>query len=160
MSTPLTKRMFENARVFGIRSCTIRPSFTEKARKVSHNGRWYNKQGEYLGWGDLDSADLKSILQGMAPDEVFYVLPESAMFGENLLGRDRENIGVAYCIEKFVFAIFNGRVHLVDQWDLHEAGDTLMLGEGENGVEVFYINREGMVQDFIKQPVFMDRKER
>lgn len=159
MSTPLTRRMFENARVFGIRSGTIRPSFTMKARKVSHNGRWYNKQGEYLGWGDLDSADLKSILQGMPEDEVFYVLPESAMFGENLQGRDRENIGVGYCVEKFVFAIFNGRVHLVDQWNLHEAGDTIMLGEGENGVEVFYIQREGMVQDFIKQPVFLQRKE-
>lgn len=26
-----------------------------------HNGRWFNGKGEYLGWGDLCSCDLKRI---------------------------------------------------------------------------------------------------
>lgn len=42
-----------------------------------HNGRWFNGDGEYLGWGDLSKSDIRRIMEMIQLSEMFVVLYES-----------------------------------------------------------------------------------
>lgn len=60
--------------LFGLRCGQMR------TRRVVHNGGWYNRNGEKLGWGDLSNEDLRQIATGLEGGEVFIVLPETESF--------------------------------------------------------------------------------
>ena len=45
-----------------------------------HNGGWYNKKGEKLGWGDISADDLIHLSNTLPEWEEFYILPERASF--------------------------------------------------------------------------------
>ena len=79
----LTKGMYAArpaSELFGLREGQCR------GNDFVHNGGWYNKQGEKLGWGDLEPADILRIRNQLEYDELFVVLPESASFWA--FGRD------------------------------------------------------------------------
>lgn len=46
------------------------------ADELVHNGRWFNRRGEYLGWGDLDEQSIRAIRDGLTGDEMFLVMTE------------------------------------------------------------------------------------
>ena len=45
-----------------------------------HNGGWYNKLGEKIGWGDLSNEDFLTIRAGVEPGECFIILSEADSF--------------------------------------------------------------------------------
>jgi hypothetical protein len=50
-----------------------------RAVRVIQNGGWYNRFGEWIGWGDLSPDDFRNIAAGLIGDERFIVLRESDM---------------------------------------------------------------------------------
>ncbi|MCI0479430.1 hypothetical protein L0Y59_02700 [Candidatus Uhrbacteria bacterium] len=56
---------------FGMSSGQIR------GHDLVHNGSWFNRAGEKLGWGDLSPLDLLRIAVELEGDEAFIVLSES-----------------------------------------------------------------------------------
>ena len=50
------------------------------ARGLIHNSGWYNVDGEKIGWGDLSVDDVKNIMDGLEPYQVFIVLGEIESF--------------------------------------------------------------------------------
>ena len=66
---------FENAsQLFGLRCGQIR------GKDFVHNGGWYNKAGEKLGWGDLSVEDFQRIRRELEEGEMFIILGESDSF--------------------------------------------------------------------------------
>lgn len=55
---------------FGMRQSQIR------AHEICHNAGWYNKNGEKIGWGDLDGRDFIRIMEELPEGEFFIVLGE------------------------------------------------------------------------------------
>jgi hypothetical protein len=48
--------------------------------KYAHNSGWYNREGDKLGWGDLDAEDFKRIQASLEDNELFLVLGEGDSF--------------------------------------------------------------------------------
>lgn len=48
--------------------------------KLVHNGGWYNRNGEKLGWGDLSTDDFLRIRRDLPETELFVVLHEQESF--------------------------------------------------------------------------------
>lgn len=97
-----------------------------RGHELSHNGGWYNRQGEKLGYGDLDANDFRRIARDLDPGEVFIVLSESDSFWNFVTGYvavgalcttkpDVEAPGIDYVIEHARFVITRGRVMIVRQ---------------------------------------------
>lgn len=49
-----------------------------REQRIVHNGGWYNRACEKLGWGDLNAGDLLRISHSLQKEEFFVVLPESS----------------------------------------------------------------------------------
>jgi len=47
---------------------------------VAHNGGWYNKEGEKIGWGDLSFVDAVKVAQELDEGEMFIVMLEHDSF--------------------------------------------------------------------------------
>lgn len=76
----LTKGMYgtefdSRSRLFGLACGQMRVR-----RTFGHNAGWYNKKGEKIGWGDLETKDIKNIQNEINEDELFIILSESASF--------------------------------------------------------------------------------
>jgi hypothetical protein len=72
--------------LFGLRCGQMR------ADDIIHNGGWYNRQGEKLGWGDLSETDLYRIAAELEPGELFIVLPEGASYWDfGVVGKPKAN---------------------------------------------------------------------
>jgi hypothetical protein len=101
-----------------------------------HNGGWYNKKGQKLGWGDLSPDSFADIAQHLPADEVFIVLPESAShwdfvkFTETHMVVDAtaENPGPTYCAEKASYFVHGGVVYKV----ISKYDSKAKAGEQEN----------------------------
>jgi hypothetical protein len=66
---------FERAsNLFGLSCGQIR------GKDFVHNGGWYNKLGEKLGWGDLSTDDFFRIRRELEEGEMFIILDESDSF--------------------------------------------------------------------------------
>ena len=73
----LTKRMYyDGSKLFGLRNERM------SGFELIHNGGWYNKEGEKLGWGDLSQANLDRIAGELEDGELFIVLGEHDSFWE------------------------------------------------------------------------------
>lgn len=47
-----------------------------RSNDLVHNGGWYNREGQKLGWGDLSPRDLMYIAEVLKSDEILIVLGE------------------------------------------------------------------------------------
>ncbi len=126
----LTKGMYAAppiSELFGLRQGQCR------SNDFVHNGGWYNKQGEKLGWGDLEPADILRIRNQLEDDEMFVVLPEGASFwafgkdvGSRCLagGVDATHLeqyapGVDYMVENAKYVIARHKIYdLRDFWEV------------------------------------------
>lgn len=76
MADELIERMFQRSRDhvpsrrFGIHEGQC------LADDFVHNGRWFNRHGHYLGWGDLSERDLNTIANELEDGELFLVMRE------------------------------------------------------------------------------------
>jgi hypothetical protein len=125
----LTKGMFgeqfkPQSPAFGIRCGQMR------GNDFVHNGGWYNRQGEKLGWGDLSHDDLRNLRDQLDEGQLFIILGESDSFWNfvteiGVIGSmcavkpDINAPGPAYVAEHARFIIAHGRLILVDRWASH-----------------------------------------
>ncbi len=123
----LTKGMFGSefnaaSPRFGIRSGQMR------CPELVHNGGWYNRAGEKLGWGDLSDADLRRIKEELTEGEMFIVLYEQDAFW-NFVNWNPGTIGSMcrtdqtadapgsdYIAEKAFLLITPDAIHFVDKY--------------------------------------------
>lgn len=95
--------------------------------ECAHNGGWYNKAGEKLGWGDLNSQQVLRISQEIQEWEVFYVLPEGASHWDFVrwskkndmsytVAPDASAPGVKYVQEKCMWVIKRGEILRVSDY--------------------------------------------
>ncbi len=120
----LTKGMYGNefgskSNLFGLRCGQCRYD------SLVHNGGWYNKTGERLGWGDLSLEDFLRVYGEVADDELFVVLGEVGSFWNfvkhpgtiGALARTKPGIeepGRDYIAEHARFIIGHHRFYVVD----------------------------------------------
>ncbi len=82
-----------------------------------HNGGWYNKEGEKLGWGDLSEADLITIRDGLEESDVFIILSEMDSYWNFPVQAKQEGTseapGKKYVAEHAKFYITKGTIHSV-----------------------------------------------
>ena len=99
-----------------------------RSQDFVHNGGWYNRLGEKLGWGDLSPEDVQRISHEVADEELFIILYESDSFWNfvtrpGIIGSmsavkpDVEAPGVDYVVEKCCFIIARDRLFYVDPFD-------------------------------------------
>lgn len=94
-----------------------------------HNGGWYNKAGEKLGWGDLSPDDFRRILQELEEGELFIILYERDSFwnfvthNPGIIGSmcttkpTAEAPGVDFVAEKCAYIIAaRGQLYYTDCW--------------------------------------------
>ena len=126
MAQQLTKGIYghefkPSSDLFGLRCGQIR------GKDFVHNGGWYNKQGEKLGWGDLSPADFLRISNEVADGEFFIILYESDSFWNfvtrpGIIGSmaavkpDLEAPGVDFVAEKCCFIIAPHQLYYVDRY--------------------------------------------
>lgn len=108
--------------LFGIRCGQMR------ADDFVHNGGWYNKLGERLGFGDLSHDDFRKISEELNKDELFIVLGESDSFwnfvdhNPGLIGSmcgvkpTAEAPGVDYIADKCAYIIGKNQLFFVDRY--------------------------------------------
>lgn len=75
-----------------------------------HNGGWYNKTGEWLGWGDLSPADLRRLVEILEEGEMFVILYES----HRPMVQGQPDTTPAYLAEKAVYVVVKGDLYYVD----------------------------------------------
>lgn len=104
-------------------------------RLAVHNGGWYNHLGEKIGWGDLVVEDLVRIADGLEPDEMFIVLPESTSFwhfveddpgptGSDAQTNEAEaSPGVLFVVHNARWTMMNGQIYWVHDVPEHLALD-------------------------------------
>jgi len=76
-----------------------------------HNGGWYNKVGEWLGWGDLSPLNLKRVAEVLEEGEMFITLGERDRTGSGC-----EDATPTYLAENARFVVTKGVVHHVDRY--------------------------------------------
>lgn len=106
---------------FGLRCGQMR------GRNLVHNGGWYDRWGNKLGWGDLSPDDFRRIAAEIPVDELFVVLGEQESFWEFVekigpigsMSRTRPEIdhpGVEYMVQHAHFIIGRGRLYYIDRY--------------------------------------------
>ncbi len=126
MAQQLTKGVYGHefrpaSNLFGLSCGQIR------SKDFVHNGGWYNRAGEKLGWGDLSVDDFQRIYRELNDDELFIILGERDSFWNfvtrpGLIGSMAETEptveapGVDYVAEKCRFIIGRNGLYLVDEY--------------------------------------------
>lgn len=125
------------------------------SHKWGKNCGWYNKYGQKIGWGDLDTRHIRAIMHEIAPDEVFITMSEQYSFWEFVpnptatLGSMQKTTpehtypGLEYLEEHGWLVIVKDKVH-----NLHNFG----MGEFE-GIKVHPLPREELslfLKDYLK----------
>jgi hypothetical protein len=112
----LTKGIFgEEFRFNGYNEFDLRTGQL-RAKRLCHNVGWYNKLGEKLGWGDLDSADFEKIQKVIPENEWFLILSEQDSFWNfvtklGIIGsmcetsQTEQSPGIEYVLDRFIYAI-------------------------------------------------------
>ncbi len=88
-----------------------------------HNGGWYNKAGEWLGWGDLSPSDLERIAAVIEDDELFVIVHES----DRPRGKGQPDMTPAELAKKAVYVVTKGRFHLVDREGYYTGNEDVNL---------------------------------
>jgi hypothetical protein len=117
----LTKGMYEDGSrdgLFGLWLGQLRGD------ELVHNGGWYNRKGEKLGWGDLSARDLARIAMELKDGELFVILGEQDSYWnfvkKNDFVRGRTEVrpevdapGIGYVAEKCRYIIAPGVLYFV-----------------------------------------------
>jgi len=90
-----------------------------------HNGGWYTRTGEKIGWGDLNPADLERIKESLQEGEMFVILGESDSFWNFVSWNDKQGVvdpkeqnpGAKYLREKARFVIVPGKIYSLSRSD-------------------------------------------
>jgi hypothetical protein len=111
-----------------------------RGRDLVHNGGWYNRAGEKLGWGDLEPADFQRIAEELEEGELFIILSESDSFW-NFVTHNPGSIGsrcatsadvnapgVDYVAEKAMYIIGRMELYIVDRWGSNKSDTTRIEG--------------------------------
>ena len=122
--TTLVKGVYGNqfeptSNLFGLRCGQTR------GKDFVHNGGWYNRSGEKLGWGDLSPADFLGISNEVEDGELFIILYESDSFWNfvtrpGIIGSmaavkpDMEAPGVDFVAERCAYIIAKHQLYHVD----------------------------------------------
>lgn len=141
MAQQLTKGMYgtefgrtPETALFGLRCGQIR------GRDFVHNGGWYNRAGEKLGWGDLAQSDFTNITERLEEGELFIILAESDSFwnfvthNPGIIGSmcatkpDASAPGVDYVAEKAMYVIGPMELYYVDRWSSEKRDTTNIDG--------------------------------
>jgi len=152
MGAQLSKGMYgtefsHTSTLFGLRCGQMRRN------QLVHNGGWYNKDGEKIGWGDLSPEDFVRIADGLDEGELFIVLGEYDSYW-NLRGKepqvklDIEAPGVDYMAEVCHYIIAKGELYYVDRYGSHQGKETVQL----QGV-TFKVLERGKVKELITRPM-------
>lgn len=103
------RRLRREENPFGICWGQIRPA------RISHNGRWFNKAGERLGWGDLSMSDLQRVAVEILASELFIVVAE-----RNALLSQPEEVqrapGVEHVAEYADYIVGRDKIFFVDRY--------------------------------------------
>lgn len=111
--------------LFGIHCGQMRSG---KDKRV-HNGGWYNKFGEKLGWGDLSIQDFISIRGSLREDELFIILKEDASYwnfvsfqGKNrvFLAKKESYPGISYVVRHCIYIIASDSIYSVRDFEVGE----------------------------------------
>lgn len=106
----------------------IREGRMQYSRRV-HNGGWYNKAGEKIGWGDLTDEDMKKISETLKDDDIFIILAEQDSFwnfvtyNPGIIGsmcktsEDEKKPSLNYLAEKAFYIIRHNEILRVDKWE-------------------------------------------
>lgn len=81
-----------------------------RANRIVHNGNWYNKKGEKIGWGDLSKDDLQTISSQINDNELFVILGEHDGFWK-LTPEEQIKPKISYLLQKCRYVICKGMVH-------------------------------------------------
>lgn len=94
-----------------------------RVQRRVHNGGWYNKFGEKIGWGDLSLDDMVRISQEIPNDELFFILSEQNSFWNFVkrpvscigslqnVDQSEANPGIDYVIDNFLFLIRKNKIY-------------------------------------------------
>lgn len=91
-----------------------------KIDEVIHNGFWFNSEGEYIGWGDLTSQNLRRISEEIGEGISFYILDEVDGHPHTINERIRRNgdfPGSIYVEQHAFMVITRGQIRFVDRSD-------------------------------------------
>lgn len=82
--------------------------------RICKNAGWYNKKGEKLGWGDLETNDLIRIASNLQDDELFIILPELKSYWD-FQGNSEDDscYDIEYIAEKAVFILARNEYYMV-----------------------------------------------
>ncbi len=108
----------------------------QRSPSIVHNGGWYNKAGEKLGWGDLNDRDFKQISKGLEKDQLFIVLNERDSFW-NFVNFDKpfaygwqagtkpdeKAPGVDYVVNHARYIISSSKIYCIDEYKNYNDGD-------------------------------------
>ena len=125
-----------------------------RGREFVHNGGWYNRAGEKLGWGDLSLVDFQKIAEGLEEGELFIILAESDSFWNfverpGIIGSmavvkpTADAPGVDYVAEKAMYIIGFMELYVIDRW-----GDCKEATRNIDGLP-FKVLKEADVKTFI-----------
>ncbi|MEK7641044.1 MAG: hypothetical protein AAB389_03550 [Patescibacteria group bacterium] len=125
----LTKGMYRpEVRVAGQQPLfSLRHGQLRHQGEFGHNAGWYNKQGEKLGYGDLNTGDLQRIAAELEEGELFITMGEQDSFwkfvtehrgylgAHCLTSASEHEPGQQYVAEKAVYVIGRGKVYVCDR---------------------------------------------
>ena len=115
-----TTKVQEHLSRWGLHSGQVR------TRRITRGCQWYDKYGNRLGFGDLNTVDLRRIAADLGPEDLFLAVEnQSALAAESDL-TGPQPITVGELVKRSSYAITQGRVcHVVDQPD----GITVLDGQ-------------------------------
>lgn len=93
--------------------------------RVMKDAGWYNQLGQRLGFGDLDTQDLKRIMQALLEEEVFIILDRMAAYFDfrkeyaKVMGvytePDCSVPGILYVSQKAEYIVTTGQIYRVER---------------------------------------------
>lgn len=93
-----------------------------RGAEVVHNGGWYNKDGQKIGWGDLSGEDMVRIRDEIPEGEVFIILREHDSYWSFKGDREKEmNPGLKYILQKVLYIIRRGTIFAIDDYTKEES---------------------------------------
>ena len=117
--------------------------------RVVHNGGWYNKAGEKLGWGDLSQKDLVRVAKSLPVGEMFIVLYEQESFinfvqnpssvggSFSKVSDEESSPGQEYVADHCVYIVVPGGIYHVTAY-----GNEFAIATWENGIDCHTIRRK------------------
>ena len=77
--------------------------------KLVHNGGWYIREGEKIGWGDLSLGDMENVQHRLEPKGAFIVLSEAD-------SRENEGSDLSDALGKCLWLIVPGAIYEVNDY--------------------------------------------